>query len=94
MASCINKSSIEYQTLKNKSGISTDILDPFCSKFIEEHDRWPHLDELPRCDSSKELKKALKLKRNNGTTVKNILDYTKKPDIESSNAFINDIYSD
>jgi hypothetical protein len=45
--SCINKNSMEYQILLNRSGIPENTLDVYCRSFLAQYDRFPYLDELP-----------------------------------------------
>ena len=60
MLSCINKNSVEFQTLKNKSGLTDFELEAYCRASIDKLGRFPYLDELPYSDSSEYLKKSIK----------------------------------
>lgn len=94
MAFCINKNNVEYQTLAQRSGIPTSILDATCSVYLEKYNRFPHLDELPRSNSTPYLKDNLKLDDRNVTSIDNILDYTKKESIEESIVYLNTEFKD
>ena len=48
---CINKNSVEYQALKNKSGIPEFILEAISAEYLEKYGRFPELDELPKSNS-------------------------------------------
>ena len=69
MLNCINKNSVEFQTLKNKSGLTDFELEAYCRASIDKLGRFPYLDELPYSDSSEYLKKSIKLKKNNSTKI-------------------------
>ena len=45
MLSCINKNSVEFQTLKNKSGLTDFELEAECRAFIDILGRFHYLDE-------------------------------------------------
>jgi len=51
MAICINKNSAQYQSLKNRAGISEFMLDAVCSDYLKRFGRFPYLDELPNSNS-------------------------------------------
>nr|DAM35349.1 MAG TPA: hypothetical protein [Bacteriophage sp.] len=69
MATCVNKNAIEYRTLKDRSGISDLELSATCNKFIREHGRFPHLDELKRSNSEPHLRKYLKVNSHNAVNL-------------------------
>lgn len=93
MASCINKNSVEFQTLKKKSGLSEFILESICRSYQEEYGRFPYLDEIPS-DSSTYLKDQIKLKDNNSTETDNILNYTNTSSVEEANIELNNQHRD
>jgi hypothetical protein len=74
--SCINKKSPEYQTLKNKSGIQDFILEAICRDFVDEHQRFPNLDELPDVNSEPHLKKRLSISSSGTSNINTILEET------------------
>ena len=47
---CINTKSFEFQTLKEKSGLSDFELEYQVQAFQEMYGRWPNLDELEGVD--------------------------------------------
>lgn len=56
MPVCINKNSVQYQSLKDRAGISELILESVCREYLEKYDRLPHLDEIPRSNSEPYLR--------------------------------------
>lgn len=60
---CLNKNSVEYQTLKNMSGLSDFKFDAYANYYVEKYGRFPELDELPKANSEKHLDKYLKVKK-------------------------------
>lgn len=91
--SCINIKSVEYQTLKKKSGISDFTLSAICRTYMDKYGRFPYLDEL-NSNSTQYLKDQINLKDNNSAKVKDILDYAKANSIEEANIKINDNHRD
>lgn len=94
MGICINKNSVEYQSLKAKAGVPELLLETVCSRFLEQQGRFPYLDEIPGANSSSFLKSILKLSDYKGTSIQNILDYTSTTDINEANTVINNIHRD
>ncbi len=94
MAVCINKNSIEYQSLKDRAGISEFILEAVCRDFLEKYNRFPHLDELPNSNSEQSLRNTFKIKENNGVKISNLLEITGKETIEEATIDINNQYRD
>lgn len=90
---CINKNSVEFQTLKQKSGLSETVLSAICGKFMETVGRFPHLDELPT-DSKNYLKDNIKLNKNNSTKLDNIFKYTGTNNVQEANVKLNDLHED
>lgn len=94
MAVCINKNSIEYQSLKDRAGISEFILEAVCRDFIEKYGRFPHLDELPNSNSEQNLRDTFTIKQNNGVKISNLLEITGKETVDEATADINNQYRD
>lgn len=94
MSVCINKNSIEYQSLKQRAGISEFILEAVCREFVEKYDRFPHLDELPNSNSEQHLRDSLCVRQNGGASISNILEVTGKETIEEAVVDINNTYRD
>lgn len=90
---CVNKSSAEYQTLKNTSGIPEQTLEPICRSYLDTLGRFPNLDELPG-DSSSTLKDNIKLRQNESTKIDNLLEYTNTSNVQDANIALNNIHSD
>ena len=73
MLTCINKNSMEYRTLKERSGISDFILEAICVDFLDKYDRFPYLDEIIGSNSEPYVRKTLQLDEHNSTNIDNIL---------------------
>ena len=91
---CINRNSREYQTLKKQSGLSDFVLSAYVGDFLETHNRFPYLDELPEADSSKAISEDLSLKKDNTTKTENILQATNTNTVEEAVPVLNDRYRD
>ena len=91
---CINENSREYQTLKKQSGLSDFVLSAYVGDFLETHDRFPYLDELPEADSSKAISEDLSLNKDNTTKTENILQATNTNTVEEAVPVLNDKYRD
>lgn len=91
---CINENSREYQTLKKQSGLSDFVLSAYVGDFLETHDRFPYLDELPEADSSKAISEDLSLNKDNTTKTENILQATNTNIVEEAVPVLNDKYRD
>lgn len=90
---CINKNSVEYQALKNKSGIPEFILEAISAEYLEKYGRFPELDELPKSNSQPHLEKKLKLNHKIGK-IDTILEATGQSTIEDATISINNEYRD
>lgn len=91
---CINENSREYQTLKKQSGLSDFVLSAYVGDFLETHDRFPYLDELPEADSSKAISEDLSLNKDNTTKTENILQATNTNTVEEAVPVLNNKYRD
>lgn len=91
---CINENSREYQTLKKQSGLSDFVLSAYVGDFLETHDRFPYLDELPEANSSKAISEDLSLNKDNTTKTENILQATNTNTVEEAVPVLNDKYRD
>lgn len=89
MLTCINKNSLEYQSLKQKAGIPEFILDSVCREYLDKYDRFPYLDELPDVNSESYLRKDLNIGKYNGAIIQEVLDKTGTSTIEDANIAIN-----
>lgn len=90
MIACdINTKSDKFQTLKNKSGVSDFTLASAIADSQNNLGRDPYLDEIPKANSENYLKEHIKLKKNNYTDTKNILDYTNTASIEEATIKLN-----
>lgn len=91
---CINKNSLEYQSLKERAGISEFILESICRDFMDKYQRFPHLDELPNSNSEQSLRNTFNIKQNNSVKIQDILDKTGSETIEEAVININNQYRD
>lgn len=94
MLSCINKSSFEYQSLKNKANIPEPILESVCRGFIDKYNRFPYLDELPKANSEPDLRNSLHINDYNGAKISDILETTGKESVVDANIELNNQYRD
>lgn len=92
---CINKSSREYRSLLRESGLSDFELSAQVGDFIENHDRFPYLDELIGVDSEKAIREDLKIRKSDNTTkTEDILKITNTNSVEESVITLNDKFRD
>lgn len=94
MSVCINKNSLEYQSLKERAGISEFTLEAVCRDFMEKYNRFPYLDELPYSNSEPHLRESLNVKQNSGIKISKLLEFTGKDTVEEAIININDQYRD
>lgn len=97
MAVCLNKNSVEYQTLLKMSGLSEFKFNAFTSTFVDKFGRYPELDEIPGADSRPYLNNSLSVKTIDDTSfVKNdkIFSQTGTTDVKEANIRINNTYRD
>lgn len=97
MAVCLNKNSVEYQTLLKMSGLSEFKFNAFTSTFVDKFGRYPELDEIPGADSRPYLNNSLSVKMIDDTSfVKNdkIFSQTGTTDVKEANIRINNTYRD
>lgn len=97
MAVCLNKNSVEYQTLLKMSGLSEFKFNAFTSTFVDKFGRYPELDEIPGADSRPYLNSSLSVKTIDDTSfVKNdkIFSQTGTTDVKEANIRINNTYRD
>lgn len=94
MLSCINKNSVEFQTLKNRSGLSEFVIESVSRNYIDKLGRFPELDELPGSNSEPNLRESLKIKKDDSTSINNILDYTGASTVQEANITINNQFRD
>lgn len=93
MASCININSVEYQTLKAKSGLSDFELKAECRPFLDKYGRFPYLDELPNSNSEPYLKESIEM-TDTSAKIDKILEVTGAESIEEANVILNDQHRD
>lgn len=94
MSVCINKNSVEYQSLKNKAGIPEFILEAVSRDFLEKHGRLPYLDELPNSNSEPYLRDQLGITKHDSAKVESILEMTGKDTVEEAVIDINNQFRD
>lgn len=94
---CINKNTLEYQTLKNMSGISEFKLDSTIDFFLQEYGRYPELDEIPGVNSEPHLRDNLGVKSQYDVEYvesDSVLQFTGDSTIEDATKTINNKYKD
>lgn len=91
---CINKKLPEYQRLKKISDIPEILLDATCVEYLEKFNRFPRFDELPFSNSENTIKEELQIDRNNGVSIKKILEYTKTDNIDDAVIALNNQFLD
>ena len=91
---CINTKSFEFQTLKEKSGLSDFELEYQVQAFQEMYGRWPNLDELEGVDSEPYIRKSLHIREDNSTSIDKILEETGTEDIRDAKIQLNNEYRD
>lgn len=94
MALCINKNSVQYQSLKNRAGIPEFILEAVSRDFMEKYGRLPYLDELPNSNSEPYLRDQLGITKQNSAKVESILEMTGKETVEEAVIDINNQFRD
>lgn len=94
MAVCINKNSLMYQTLKQRSGLSEFILESVSRDFLEKYGRLPYLDELPGSDSSGYIKDRMKVRKDGSAKIDNILEFAGTQTVGDAVVSINNTYRD
>lgn len=94
MSVCINKNSIEYQSLKERAGISEFILESVCRDYMDRYGRFPYLDELPNVNSERHLKDLLHVKQNGAVKISDLLEATGKETVDEAIVDINNQYRD
>ena len=94
MSVCINKNSIEYQSLKERAGISEFILESVCRDYMDRYGRFPYLDELPNVNSELHLKDLLHVKQNGTVKISDLLEATGKETVDEAIVDINNQYRD
>lgn len=65
MALCVDKHSLEYQTLLQRSGVPDFNLNVVVSYYLENYGRYPRLNEIPNADSRAFMYEQLKGKVKN-----------------------------
>ena len=94
MITCAIKNSREYQTLKDKSGLSDFELQSLVDGFTDYVGRFPNLDELQGANSESYIKNTFKLRKDNVTKTSKILEETNTNSIQEAVKVINDQYRD
>ena len=93
MASCINKSSREFQRLKQISGLPEYQLEYACRFFVDRYNRFPNLDELHNANSENYVKSLIHVD-NGFCSTENLLQATKTQTVEEAIPVLNNEYRD
>lgn len=92
---CIDTNSYEFQTLKNKSGLSEFQLAAQIESFEAKYGRWPNnLDELEGADSEPYIRENLKIKKDGSTEIDTILKMTGTENLEDARIQLNNEFRD
>lgn len=94
MLNCINKNSVEFQTLKNRSGLSEFVIESYSRLYLNKYGRFPYLDELPNSNSEPYLKESIKLRKDNSTSLDSIYRYTNTNNVDDATIQINNEHRD
>ncbi len=90
---CVNTNSREFQILQKKSGIPEFLLSAYVSGHLDRYGEYPRLEELPNANSEPYLKEMLKMK-GNSAKIEDILEFTRKNNIQEAVQFLNQNYGD
>lgn len=90
---CINKSSMEFQTIVKQSGLPEDLISAICGDFIEKYNRFPRLDEIPYSNSIPYIEKYLNIV-NNAVNTSQLLNKTGTESVEDAQIYLNNIFHD
>lgn len=94
---CLNRDALEYQILKQVSGVSGFDLDSCIRYYLDNHDRYPHLDEIPGANSEFNLEEVLEIKNVKGIqsiTLKKVSEFTGSNSIEEAIPILNNKFRD
>lgn len=91
---CINTNSYEFQTLKNKSGLSEFELEAQIEAYESKYGRWPNLDELDEANSEPYIRENLEIRKDNSTRIETILERTNTTDIKDAKIQLNNEFRD
>lgn len=94
---CLDRHTLEYLMLEKASGVSGFKLDACIKYYLDEHGRYPHLDEIPGVDSTPNLMENLEIKEVKGIThlqTKLLKELYGDSSIEEIIQSINDEYKD
>lgn len=94
---CLNRDTLEYQILKQVSGVSGFALDSCIRYYLDTQGRYPYLDEIPGVDSSKNLEDTLEVQEINGVKyleLKKIKEFTGVDTVNDAIPIINNKYKD
>lgn len=94
MSVCINKNSLEYQSLNERAGIPEFTLESICRDFVSKYNRFPYLDEIVDSNSEPHLRSILNVKANDGIKINKLLEMTGKETVEDAVIDINNKYRD
>lgn len=94
---CLNRDTLEYQMLKEASGLPEFKLDSFLRYYISKYEKYPELDEIPGANSSEAILKFLQVRHHNKiqyTELENVLKFTGEQTLEKAIQNINNKYKD
>lgn len=90
---CVNIKHPDFVKLQKQSGKKPAVLAAECGVFMDEHGRFPHLDEVKNADSEPFLEEELNI-RHGGAKTENILNMTGAQDIPTAQVILNENFRD
>lgn len=90
---CVNTSSVEFQTLVKKSGLSKEYVKTMCFIYSNKYNRFPRLDELKGANSKIYLEQQLEIK-NGFAKSENLFNLTNTSNITHAQQVLNNQFTD
>lgn len=90
---CLDTTQLEYQLLKDISGIPERDLKMYCEYFLETEGRFPKIDELPKADSSKYITEKYGVK-DQLVKAKTLSEELKTKDTDQQGLMLSKMYAD
>lgn len=84
---------MEFQAIVKQSGLPEDLVAAICGDFLEKHDRFPRLDEIPYANSTLYVENLLDIKNGIAST-ENILNKTNYPSLQEAQIYLNNTFHD
>ena len=94
MLTCINKNSLEFQTMLKQSGLEEFDLESQIRNFEEKYGRWPNLDEIRGANSLPYVSDFLHLSKDDSVNTEELVKTLGVSTIEEVNPELNDRFRD